>query len=985
MTLHKLGRWALIDLETTGAESHYDSIIDVGFLQFDGLDLVKRYETLVRPPLDITRNANVSQFIQKLTGITPHHLKNAPVWKKVSPDLGDLAEHTLIAHNSKFEESFLAPLWRDILPGVAAEVTYEDSLLYLALLHPGRSSLNLESFIVDYKLAEAEQHRAMQDSIDLLKVLLISTYHLKKSDKKQQNLLTSLKQHNLSDWWWFHFASLDYVELETLATAIDFNLKESYLNWKRSITPQISLSQLPPSNHAFDSETVRSILENEELLRTVLPHYRHRPAQIELALKTGQSFKNSVHAMIQAPTGTGKTLGYLLPAALFSIQEKKQVLIATGTKALQEQALKKDIPQLHAILGTDRPRVERLVGSGNHWCQLLFRESQNDLDLLAQAQSFEDKFSRLYMDLIFQENAARDARQSILRDQLPYVLKKNHQALDKIDRDVAVDFRACTGHKCPLKNECSYIKGLRAAKDADIILGNHALMFTWPKGIPRPQYIIVDEAHRIEQEATSAYSLEVSQRQLDEAVKNLGNLQGIGPLFYLLSRSESQSGESTPIISTLRQQATDTASMASDHLIALPEKIEFYFKRRPKFSDLYWNESGLPKGNHENDVNLARILNHYESLLHIFSHQYETLLPYLSRWELASLNDEQMIVALTRFESFMAQLEDICFALKKALQPPDEDPSLNLWTRTLRFHQQEGHALCTYPIDVGRLLHDQLLVPSTSIVFTSATLGNAVVQDQSTKAVEWATGHLYLDTSKRFKAPFFLPAAFDYAGNTHISLCDDTPELYQRQFVPFIIGKIIPLIEKLNGRSLLLFSAKARFEEARELLLAHFQHNIPLFIQGMGATVVEDFKKSGRGILLGMESFGEGIDVPGEALQFIFIDKIPDLRMDLVIQERREFFERTFTNEFSDYYLSGRVRSLHQKLGRLLRTETDIGAAIVVDARLRKWHGKTMSTVNKLLLPYKANRTSLDQAIIDTYNFLRPKENSGEEEVRASF
>ena len=138
----------------------------------------------------------------------------------------------------------------------------------------------------------------------------------------------------------------------------------------------------------------------------------------------------------------------------------------------------------------------------------------------------------------------------------------------------------------------------------------------------------------------------------------------------------------------------------------------------------------------------------------------------------------------------------------------------------------------------------------------------------------------------------------------------------------------------------LSFSAKVRFEKAREILLQKFEGKFPIFIQGMGNNIVEEFKKTENGILLGMESFGEGIDIPGESLQFIFIDKIPDLRMDLVINDRREFFDKNIGNEFSDYYLANRTRALHQKLGRLLRRDNDFGGVIITDGRAKRWKGE---------------------------------------------
>jgi len=203
---------------------------------------------------------------------------------------------------------------------------------------------------------------------------------------------------------------------------------------------------------------------------------------------------------------------------------------------------------------------------------------------------------------------------------------------------------------------------------------------------------------------------------------------------------------------------------------------------------------------------------------------------------------------------------------------------------------------------------------------------------------------------------------FDYKNKTKVFFCDDIPPMHQSSYVEEVLGPITKLITELEGRTLLLFSAKTRFEVAREILLAKFDGKIPLFIQGMGNTVIEEFKKSERGILLGMETFGEGIDVPGEALQFIFIDKIPDLRMDLVINKRRDFFERNIGNEFTEYYLGHRVRSLQQKLGRLLRTDQDWGGAIVADSRLKSWKGATFEKVDSLMKPYAVERAPLKEA-----------------------
>ena len=218
---------------------------------------------------------------------------------------------------------------------------------------------------------------------------------------------------------------------------------------------------------------------------------------------------------------------------------------------------------------------------------------------------------------------------------------------------------------------------------------------------------------------------------------------------------------------------------------------------------------------------------------------------------------------------------------------------------------------------------------------------------------------MYLENERRFKSGLFLPPLYDYKSQAKIYFCDDVPNLYDQNFVKKVLSKTTRVAEELGGRSLFLFSEKARFEYAREYLLEKFEGIIPVFIQGMGNNVVEDFKNAENGILLGMESFGEGIDIPGDSLQFIFIDKIPDIRMDQVINDRRDYYEQHIGNEFTDYYLSHRTRSLHQKIGRLIRRESDFGGVIVVDSRIKKWKGKTLEKLHRLMEPYEINRGPL--------------------------
>lgn len=953
--MSNLGKWALIDIETTGIDASYDAIIDIGFLQFDGTSLVRSYSSLVRTDLIL------SQFIQKLTGIKQEQVVRAPLWDKVEYELLSLEAHALIAHNAAFEEKFLKKYFEQASqPGDKRE-TFQDSMYLLSLIFPQKASLNLESFLIELGIAEKEEHRGLSDSKDLLKVMLLGAKLLFLRPEYRTFLLGELENFTSDEFWFKHFLRLSESELLEIASQIDFDLEshyEKYLNSQEDPLGEMDKSS-PHYSLQFSGENIKKILEDEKEIQTRIPFYKFRRPQEELALRVGQAFNNGVHALIQAPTGTGKTLGYLLPSALFSMEKNEQVLIATGTKALQAQAITKDIPGLRKLLGVsekDLP-VSLLIGSSNHFCELMYRNNQ-DSEMLVQMRSFEEKFSNLLFESYFFLNQM-DARLKITRENIPYVLKKLLPKLDELDRESKVDYRACTGAHCPFKENCTYLQGLRDAREAKIIIGNHSLMLNWPRSFPRPAYVVVDEAHRLENEATRAYSIEINQKEFENFSKSLTT--HIGPLFYLLGQTES---EPDKITKCLRDEANQASSMLMDHLIPLKDVMESYFKKMPRYTDVYWNETPMIKKTAVNEAASAAIRNHLESLCVIYEGIYTTLLPYQSRYDIKQFeSDKQKITAFTAFESTMATLEDYTQGLKILIEEDE------LFTRSIKFHEEYGFALEACPIDVGQMITKNLLDLSISTVFTSATLANSR-GTQGVAGVEWMTGYSYVNPKKRFKNGLFLEEVFDYKNKAKIFLSTDVPPIYDQNYVEVILKELIPLMRSIGGRTLLLFSSRLRFEKAIEILLKSFEGEIPLFIQGMGHQVVEEFKRSGKGILVGMESFGEGIDVPGDSLRFVVIDKVPDIRQDLVIQERRLFYERNFGNEFTDYFLSHRTRSLHQKLGRLIRRDEDWGAALVIDPRLKSWKGRTLQSFKSLMEPYQIDFLPLKEACHSVESFL---------------
>ena len=957
-----LGKWALIDIETTGVDPHHDQIIDLGFLQFTGSKLVKTYSSLVH------YQGNISQFVQKLTGISGPMLNKAPLWRETEAALGELQDHQLLAHHARFEESFLNKFFES--PEGRSLVEFQDSLLFLGLLFPERTSLNLESFITDFNINDRESHRGFQDALDLLKVLLVACAlcHKRPEYKKRKDLLASLQaKYKLHEIWYFKLLNLAEEELAEIAESVEFDL------WKQvaGLIPSEGQAEADhPLNTAcdlqFSGENVKAIWRNKKLPQIFAGH-DYRKEQEELSLRVGQSFKNGVHAMIQAPTGTGKTLGYLLPASLLALAEKRQILVATGTKALQHQIINKDLPILKKILDLDgkQLKVRSLVGSQNHFCELLYRRDLQE-DLLMETRPFSQRYAWAAMDMVFGLNDLLNLE--LKKGDTAYVLKKMNRDLEVLEKNISVDFRACIGKKCPYQESCTYLNGIRQAREADIIVGNHALMFNWPKGLARPGHIVVDEAHKLEKETSAAFALELQERDFSDLTRSLEQQQGISALIYLLSHQD-QTPETQTLIERIRTEVKAHTKALQNHIDPFRDTCEQYFKRRPHYTSLYWNEAPMLRQDQLKDELSQAIFNHLESFCFIFKALYELVSPYGQLYSAQDFHQENTLMALSKFESFYATLETYYQCLQQALQESSK------YASSFSYHEEYGFALQSVPVDVGEIVHDQLLQGPECVVFTSATLGNGS-GDFATQGVEWPLGHTYLESHRRYRSGLFLKPVYDYKNNTKVFLCDDVPTMSHPDFVPTILEPVMNLIKNLAGRSLLLFSAKVRFELAREVLLEKMSHEFPLFVQGMGNNIIEEYQKSPQGILLGMESFGEGIDLPGESLQFVFIDKIPDLRQDFVIQRRRDFFEQSFGNEFTDYFLAHRARSLTQKLGRLLRRKQDIGAAIIVDGRIKRWKGRTIGQFMKLMEPYKINRSPLHQACDQAYEFLSVNNNT---------
>ncbi len=962
----KLGKWAVIDIETTGLDPSVDSIIDIGFLHYDNLTLVNRYSSLV------AYEHNLPQVIQKLTGITSKMVAEAPHWEIVETELLELFDHSLIAHNASFEKSFLDRYFINYSSQNKGG-NYCDSIAYLALLFPWREKLNLQEFLFDFKIAEFEKHRGLDDSIDLLKVLLVSSAYVNKHKELSSYIKNCFNAYNLSKDIWLHkFLYLSIKQLQTIADSIDFSVEDALINLEKFVNKKTITSfgnkeiDQEFQVSSFSSDGLKKLYRNENFLSNCFESYNYREAQEQLSIKVGQSFANDVHSLIQAPTGVGKTLGYLLPIALYSLDNKEPVLVSTGTKVLQNQLMEKDIPLLRKILNKNEEelKVVKLIGSGNHLCELLYRQQEKEQLPLAE-EEFQKRFSDAYFDIVFFYNSInKDLNKKIVRASIPSYLKKLFTSLKVREKEVSVDFRSCSGVNCPFKEDCSYYQALKEARDANIIICNHALLFNWSRSLSKPKYIIVDEAHKIEEESTKVFTRSISE----DNFKHILNIIK-GDLFFssllLLLEGINPSDKNLNIVNELRDIFGEIRIKLEDNLKVLSEIISEIFLKTPRYTDKFWNEIPmLNKKNISDEIELS-VLNRIEAISYSLD---DCLFSLKSIFEKINLENipEELSKEHTYLSNFYELLSDISCTLSSALREDDD------YAHSICYHELYGYKLLSYPIDIGKLTYEQLIAPANSVVFTSATLANSS-GDYGFRGIEWALGYSYVEPSSRFRNGFFIPPVYDYKRQSQVFLCDDIPNLNESEFIPNCLDRILQVIKGLNGRSLLLFSAYNRFNQACEIIIRELDRYLPLHIQNFGRNIIEDFKKQG-GVLVGMESLSEGIDIPGDNLQFIFIDKIPDVRQEFGRKKRQDFFETKFSNQFYDYYMAYRTRSLHQKLGRLIRSENDIGSIIIADSRIKRWKGKTIEKFLSMMKPYDIKRVDLEDACKQSIDFIKMKD-----------
>jgi ATP-dependent DNA helicase DinG len=629
------------------------------------------------------------------------------------------------------------------------------------------------------------------------------------------------------------------------------------------------------------------------LIARAHPEYEYRPGQIAMAEAVLRAFEEKRHLIVEAGTGTGKTLAYLVPAIAAATKRKQRVIISTGTKNLQEQLMEKDIPFLQGIF-PNKFTATYMKGRSNYACLHKIKRAENApiLEGLDDVDYFRD------VSLWSRESRTGDKAELV---QLPENLSFWRQIDARSD--------ACLGQKCPDYDACFITRMRQRAQEADIVIVNHHLFFAdlnlrnndFGNVLPDYSAVIFDEAHLIEDVASEYFGFQVSSYQIEDLARDLSNLA--------LTDLEANR-ELTKIIG-----------------------------RVARFADNFW--AGFKEGRGEEGRapilpgTFARKTVQGQIEATPLGDAYLSLDNALARMEttLDALKEQSVEI-----EALVRRVRQMRFDLDFIVA--GDDKRFVYWLE----RRGRGLFLRASPIDVSSLLQDKLFERVETVVLTSATLTSANKFDFIRERLGLNSEEIF-DNNQNLKEKtdeLTAPSSYDYKKQAILYLPPQMPDPRDARWTSQAATEIIKLLNITEGRAFILSTSFASMNALYDLVATEIGYLC--FLQGSmsKAGLIEKFRATPNAVLFATSSFWQGVDVRGRQLSCVVIDKLPfAVPSDPVVAARQRYIDEQGGSSFYEYSVPQAIITLKQGIGRLIRSTTDKGALAILDPRLRtKSYGK---------------------------------------------
>lgn len=921
-----------IDVESTGLEAGVDEIIEVGAVKFCGDEVLETFSYLVRPrhtlPLKITR----------LTGITDDMLAEAPRFSMIAPDLVRFVKsYPLVGHSVGFDLKMLQA------QGMRFDQPAYDTFDMATLLMPQAPAYRLSTLAGVLGITHDEAHRALNDA-DMTRQVFLRLLQMIEAldlpDLSEISRLTARMEWPLREL----FTEIERLKAKTIF--VDEG-RAAKAEWSQTGDGHSSFAArssaggptpLKPTGDArpLDRTAVRHFFSPAGAMGRTFEGYEQRPQQVAMAEGVTDAFNNSDTLMVEAGTGTGKGMAYLVPAALFAARRGERVVISTNTINLQDQLFFKDIPDLQRIMarsadqgpeagnettearsatpGTNPPFTAALLkGRGNYLCLRRYKALRRDERLQAN-----EVRTLLKVQLWLPTTATGDKAELLLMD-------KENTAWGRIN----VTPETCTGPRCPDFKECFFFKARREAESAHLLIVNHALMLAdlgvESNVLPPYDHLVIDEAHNLEEVATDQLGFAVDQARLLQFFDDLYQTGGLNVVGGLLTELPVHFRESAAPQGDM-DKVTAIANDLRPAVVRGRESIYDCFNRLTVFVTQEAEVSAYDARlrltpNVRRNPAWAEVERAWENLgLHLNTictgiGQLEALLLGLADAEL--LEYDALLLRVQWLKRYATEVRintgHIIFG---------DSEELITWLTYDR--TRETLTLSAAPLSVAELLQANLFAQKASVVLASATL-----------AVGGDFGYVKERIGLIEPEELLLDSPFDYRKQALVYIPNDIPEPNQRGYQQALEDALIALCTATGGRALVLFTANSALRQTyraiQEPLEAQEIAVLGQGIDGSRRALLERFKEFPRTVLLGTTSFWEGVDVVGDALSVLVIAKLPfSVPTDPVFAARSE----QFADPFNEFGVPQSILRFKQGFGRLIRSREDRGVVAVLDKRL---------------------------------------------------
>jgi ATP-dependent DNA helicase DinG len=913
-------KFAVLDFETTGSQAA-DEIIQVGLVIIDGFEIVDRYTSLVNPGI------RIPSLITTLTGITDEMVEHAPSLDQVMTDMFPLLfDCVLVGHHIPFDLSFLQRgLAKSGFPAFEGKVL--DTIDALRVLFPSLTSFQLGMVSGTFGLNHERPHQADSDADVTAELWIICMKRLLSLPLLTIQRLNQIFEPEMSDLGWFMDEIRAFKETET---AVDMDSHRYFRQFTVNVgdwgeeDPEREvrdLSALDVSFPEFFQGLKQSLQDKFEV-------YEDRESQEQMIGEVQDSLQSERHLMIEAGTGTGKSLGYLIPSLYYGLRNDKKVIVSTHTINLQEQLRERDIPLLNEIFPA--PFEAAILKGRSHY--LCLRKFENKLNMRDYENGKEDPMNAGQMVVWLSETKHGD------EEELHFGNKGR-----QFWHTVASDTDSCLNRQCPWFKKCFYHRARHDANAADVVITNHSMLFTDMKAegrlLPSYKHLIIDEAHHFEEVASKHLGIELHSTAFLHTLQWMykDNRSGQLPMLRLrLQKFEEEEravawGQTIDALYpkvVLIKEEWDRLSECLYEIVSSKsdpsqsESGQFVFRMKadslpPKWPELLIMEENI----YTNSNDILRTLEKLVSEIKEVQDAFEV---------------QSMITDLGGIlKELYAHRDALHFFMKMG------ESGYVYWMEAGGYSKSKSLQLNSVPTDVSPLLQQHFFDTKDSIVLTSATLSvNRSFQysaDQLGLQIPEDEGAGKLRTVQ-------LPSPFNYREQALVCIPRDFPGIKGSSgdsvFVTTLIDSLSEVALATNGRMLVLFTSSRMLKQIYPDLKERLQpHSITVLGQGMDSgnrsKLTRLFQENKSCVLLGTSSFWEGVDIPGDALSCLAIVRLPFQPPNHpLVEAKSENIKKRNQNPFMKLSVPQAVIRFKQGFGRLVRRASDKGIVIIYDTRV---------------------------------------------------